>query len=154
MTRDRAKQLMEKPANSRLKPLCACVCVCVCVCVYVRFWNRGGVQIDDSLQPEKPFRSNCRSEVATVPARGIDNASVKSAGTDSTVCRPEYQQKTQNQDKDARNRSPEANGKVLLQTLPSGYKVARFMVRGCKFEIDSIYAPIKPIGKGAYGIVW
>ena len=89
-----------------------------------------------------------------MPARAIDNSSVKSGGVDSTVLKSEYHRKTQSQDKNARSLSPETNGKVLVQALPSGYKVARFMVRGCKFEIDSVYAPIKPIGKGAYGIVW
>ena len=29
-----------------------------------------------------------------------------------------------------------------------------FMVCGNLFEVDAKYAPIKPIGKGAYGVVW
>eukprot|EP00959_Pyramimonas_sp_CCMP1952_P308021 6446578-Pyramimonas_sp.AAC.2 len=42
---------------------------------------------------------------------------------------------------------------------PSGEKktnsgLAHFMVCGNLFEVDSKYNPIKPIGKGAYGIVW
>ncbi|KAK3284419.1 Mitogen-activated protein kinase 4b [Cymbomonas tetramitiformis] len=35
----------------------------------------------------------------------------------------------------------------------AGSKLAHFMVCGNLFEVDAIYNPIKPIGKGAYGIV-
>jgi hypothetical protein len=29
-----------------------------------------------------------------------------------------------------------------------------FMVNGTQFIVDNIYHPIKPVGTGAYGIVW
>lgn len=31
---------------------------------------------------------------------------------------------------------------------------AQFIVCGNLFEVDSRYVPIKPVGKGAYGVVW
>ena len=32
--------------------------------------------------------------------------------------------------------------------------VASFMVCGTRFDVDSRYSLIKPIGQGAYGVVW
>ena len=33
-------------------------------------------------------------------------------------------------------------------------KLSQFVVCGNLFEVDHKYVPIKPIGKGAYGVVW
>lgn len=33
-------------------------------------------------------------------------------------------------------------------------KKRSFLINSCKFCIDARYVPIKPIGKGAYGVVW
>ena len=35
-----------------------------------------------------------------------------------------------------------------------GPKLSQFVVCGNLFEVDNRYVPIKPIGKGAYGVVW
>lgn len=32
--------------------------------------------------------------------------------------------------------------------------VHTFMVNSMKFVIDSFYKPLKPLGRGAYGVVW
>lgn len=29
-----------------------------------------------------------------------------------------------------------------------------FMVNACKFTVDAKYQPLKPLGRGAYGVVW
>ena len=42
---------------------------------------------------------------------------------------------------------------VTTSTQANGHKVSHFMVCGNLFEVDAKYAPIKPIGKGAYGVV-
>jgi hypothetical protein len=28
------------------------------------------------------------------------------------------------------------------------------MVNACKFTVDAKYQPLKPLGRGAYGVVW
>jgi len=33
-------------------------------------------------------------------------------------------------------------------------KMHSFLVNGTGFIIDTIYQPLKPIGTGAYGVVW
>jgi hypothetical protein len=32
--------------------------------------------------------------------------------------------------------------------------VYSFMVNACKFTVDAKYQPLKPLGRGAYGVVW
>lgn len=32
--------------------------------------------------------------------------------------------------------------------------LSQFIVCGNLFEVDARYVPIKPVGKGAYGVVW
>lgn len=47
-----------------------------------------------------------------------------------------------------------ANDKnAIVQGKKSGSRHS-FMVSGTKFIVDSCYAPIKPVGTGAYGVVW
>jgi len=49
--------------------------------------------------------------------------------------------------------SADPSKNVTTSTQANGHKVSHFMVCGNLFEVDAKYAPIKPIGKGAYGVV-
>ena len=47
--------------------------------------------------------------------------------------------------KDKSKKSKSSKGKGEVHT---------FMVNSMKFVIDSFYKPLKPLGRGAYGVVW
>ena len=47
----------------------------------------------------------------------------------------------------------EGNEGVTVQQQEGGKRYNHFLVCGQLFEVDAKYKPIKPIGKGAYGVV-
>ena len=47
-----------------------------------------------------------------------------------------------------------ATGGAAAATAAGQPKLSQFVVCGNLFEVDAAYVPIKPIGKGAYGVVW
>ena len=49
---------------------------------------------------------------------------------------------------------PSESGREGEVVAAAGSGRCSFVVCGNLFEVDPRYVPIKPIGKGAYGVVW